>query len=265
MVRRSVMAGLAAFLLAVAAAAPVSADHDGAGVSGDDRGDRVLVEGGDDQPAGGPPLPDDPGSPGTPGTPSVLPCLILVTATGVLPVVSGCLQTCRDAATNLTDLLLDRLDAAGCGPAISIEAIEGEVREMVSHRVPRLRPVRQPASGAALVRLPVVFASGQSGGARTWRDVVAGVVVTTTVTPTWRWQFGDGASLTTDAPGGPWPDTSVSHTYDRPGSHRVMVTTTWDGSFSIDGAGTFPISGSVTQEASLPVRVVPARAVLVPR
>lgn len=155
--------------------------------------------------------------------------------------------------------------AVDCRPTISVTAVRAQVAQQVRHRMPALAPQRQPAGRPALPRLPVVFSSGQDGGPMTWTDQLEGLSITTTVTPQWHWTFGDGEELTTSEPGGTWPDTSVSHSYDGKGNYPVQVTTTWDGSFTIAGVGTFPISGQVTQEASMQVPVRPARAVLVPQ
>lgn len=149
--------------------------------------------------------------------------------------------------------------------AVPVAVIAAGVVERVRHRVPAPAPARQPAQ-RALVALPVLYHSGQTAGPRTWTDEVAGFQVTTTVAPSWEWDFGDGsAGLITRTPGSRYPDLSVSHTYESAGAHRVTLTTTWDGTFTIAGAGTFPIDGEVVQEAGLDVRVVEARAVWVLR
>lgn len=258
MVRRVLAACCAAFLLAMGGP-PAYATHHGPDVWGDDRDDTFRGDLGDEDSTDGPAPPDLPE--GTPGEPPER-CSVRI-GTGSVPV--SCPPGCDEPENPFRSIFDPPADPRPCGPRISIDAVRAQVVAAVRHRVPRLQPQRQPASGAALLRIPVVFATGQPGGARTWHDTLLGVAVTTTVTPTWQWRFGDGATLSTQEPGGPWPDTSVSHTFDEAGSFRVAVMTTWDGTFTVEGIGTFPIGGDVTQETSLPLRVVAARAVLVPR
>jgi hypothetical protein len=147
--------------------------------------------------------------------------------------------------------------------APTIAQIGAAVRDSVVRRVPAGEITTQPRA-RALVRIPLLLDSGQPDGPLTWSDEVAGVAVTTTVSPTWEWMFGDGARLATAQAGSTWPDTAVSHTYADPGRYRVQVTTQWSGSYVIAGLGAQPIDGSVNQSTDVSVSIHTAGAVLEP-
>jgi PKD repeat protein len=89
--------------------------------------------------------------------------------------------------------------------------------------------------------------------------------VVLTVNASWRWDFGDGATLTTSVPGGEYPDMSLSHTYLSAGAYVVHVATEWTGTYSIDGGPAQAIPGAAVVRPSPPfvVNVHEARAVLV--
>jgi hypothetical protein len=80
----------------------------------------------------------------------------------------------------------------------------------------------------------------------------------------YRWEFGDGRSLSSDGPGNPdAPQSSeVSHVYQRGGRLEARVVVTWEGSASSD-AGTQPVPGPFTTTATVPVQVDQIRARLV--
>lgn len=156
------------------------------------------------------------------------------------------------------------LGAACFGPSgpVSRDDAEARIREVVREAVPTLEPTRQPASGV-LPHLPVIFDARQSAGTRTSEHDIVGLPVALSVTPRWLWDFGDGARILTDVPGGRWPDRSVSHVYDRAGAHEVRVQAVWSATYVVDGLGPLLVEEPVMQEADLPVRVGEGRAVLV--
>ena len=140
------------------------------------------------------------------------------------------------------------------GP-VTPDQVQTRVRDRFIRRVPPVRPSCQPAS-AAVVGIPVVCASGQPGALAVREFSLAHRQVRITVQPRWTWTFEPGRVLTTTRPGGPWPDTSVTHTFLRPGTRTVAVQVTWAGSYTIDGAGPYAVSGTVDQGSSVAVRVV---------
>ena len=80
----------------------------------------------------------------------------------------------------------------------------------------------------------------------------------------YRWEFGDGRSLSSDGPGNPDAPRSseISHVYQRGGRLEARVVVTWEGSAS-SVAGTQPVPGPFTTTATAPVQVDQIRARLV--
>ncbi|GEA81899.1 PKD domain-containing protein [Cellulomonas uda] len=48
------------------------------------------------------------------------------------------------------------------------------------------------------------------------------------------WEFGDGHTLTTTSPGGPYPNRDVEHVYEQTGMFTVTLTTVWEGKYRVD-------------------------------
>ena len=48
----------------------------------------------------------------------------------------------------------------------------------------------------------------------------------------------------------------MSHTYTSSEDRSVVVTTTWEGTFMVDGLGPFPIAGPPVTQVSPPIAVV---------
>jgi hypothetical protein len=115
------------------------------------------------------------------------------------------------------------------------------------------------------VNLPALFSSGQPRRLDTRTFDLIGFRIVLDAEPRWDWSWGDGTTLATGLPGGSWPDTSVSHTYQYPGRVSVALTTSWSGWFTVDDMGPFPTGGTPVLQQSgpwvLPVRQ--ARAHLV--
>lgn len=91
------------------------------------------------------------------------------------------------------------------------------------------------------------------------RDLL-GMDITFTATPVhYSWDFGDGSPpLATSSPGNPYPRQDVAHVYSS--AHdgvTVAVSTTWQGSFQIDGGPPIPVPGAaVTTAQAGPVEIV---------
>ncbi|WP_432491385.1 PKD domain-containing protein [Kineococcus gypseus] len=103
----------------------------------------------------------------------------------------------------------------------------------------------QPAGGEVVLNVPVnVFAQAE---AVTRQTQVLGFPVTIRATPqSFTWTFGDGASLgpTTDA-GAPYPAMTTTHTYTRPGTYPVVLTTTYSAEYAVAGLPFQPVQGTV--------------------
>lgn len=148
------------------------------------------------------------------------------------------------------------------GDPVTVTELGAAVAEEVSQGIPTLRARFQPSRGL-ITQVPVVFDSGQRADGLTWHSEILGKRVTVRARPTWTWQFGDGAVMSTSVPGGDFPDMSVSHVYRRPGGYRVVCTAQWAATFSVDGLGPYPVEEAIHQSATASVGVGEARAVLV--
>ena len=108
----------------------------------------------------------------------------------------------------------------------------------------------------ALTHVPVIF----------WIDLpkifvsrvdIIGEIVDVTLRPGFIWSYGDGSIWATSDTGSPFPNQSITHTYRKPGTYAVTVITTWNGSFSHNGA-VRAITGHVIKTSVATVTVVSA-------
>lgn len=107
-----------------------------------------------------------------------------------------------------------------------------------------------------------MFRSGQPAGFAAPSATVAGVQVSIRATPSWTWDFGQGAVQTTSNAGAPWPGSGVRHSYPRRGIYRVRVTATWNAVYDANGVTDLPVDGVLTQSAWFDLRVREARRFL---
>lgn len=108
----------------------------------------------------------------------------------------------------------------------------------------------------ALTNVPVIF----------WIDLPAifqsrvsiiGETVDVVLRPGFIWSFGDGYMWATTDTGSAFPNQSITHTYSKPGTYAVVVLTTWNGSFSHNGA-VRAITGKIVKTSVATVTVVSA-------
>jgi hypothetical protein len=123
----------------------------------------------------------------------------------------------------------------------------------------------QPPSGWTLVNADTIAFADD--GMQTLSTTVLGLGVTIRATPdTFTWSFGDGSpALETHDPGRPWPDQTISHQYTSEGTHSIGLTTTWAGTFQVEGSSRWdPVPGTATTSStSEPITVYEARSRLV--
>jgi len=146
---------------------------------------------------------------------------------------------------------------------VTVAQVDEAIQDSFEAALPPTSIRFQPATGI-LPYLPVVFQSGQPQQLAPIVSTIADRVVVLVPVAEWSWQFGDGTGLTSDKPGAPYPDFSISHTYGRDGRFPVALTTTWRATFTIDDLGPFTVSHVVTQQERTSVSVGQGRAVLVP-
>ncbi|MFN8075416.1 MAG: PKD domain-containing protein [Kineosporiaceae bacterium] len=123
----------------------------------------------------------------------------------------------------------------------------------------------QPEGRPVLVNYPmIVYVDAEPV---TLSATVLGARVDVLATPSqYTWTFGDGQTLTTTNPGGPYPVMDTTHTYERTGRFAVTLSTTYTGRYRVEGSDEWlPVTGTA-QVASAPIaiEVIETRAVLVP-
>ncbi|CAB4860809.1 MAG: hypothetical protein F2786_02090 [Actinobacteria bacterium] len=129
----------------------------------------------------------------------------------------------------------------------------------LSDRLTKLVPTGgiafQPAL-EPLVQVPVIF----------WVDVpqifqsrvnIIGEIVDVGLRPGFIWSFGDGSVWATTNIGAPYPHQVITHTYRKPGTYAVVLLTTWNGSFTHNGA-VRAITGQIVKTSVATVTVVSA-------
>lgn len=108
-------------------------------------------------------------------------------------------------------------------------------------------PTQQQPPGNALAGLPVVFYT-DGPTTQTFTVDIRGFTVDIVATATgFTWTTGDGTVLHTTDPGAPYPDHTISHDY-RSGTYTAALTTTWSGTFTVDGGATAEVPGSTTTD-----------------
>ena len=127
--------------------------------------------------------------------------------------------------------------------------------------LPALVTQQQPP-GDALVGLPVVFYTDGPTTQTFTLDIRGFTVEIAATAESFTWHTGDGTDLTTTDPGAPYPDHTITHDYAS-GSYTASLTTTWGGTFRVDGSASVDVPGTTTTDGP-PVTfdVLEARAVL---
>jgi hypothetical protein len=121
----------------------------------------------------------------------------------------------------------------------------------------------QPASGRTLINIPTNF--WVDAGQVTIPVTILGSTIRVRATPiSYTWNFGDGTTLPTKDPGAPYPQLRTTHTYTRPETVHVGLTTIYRGEYIVAGNHWTPIEGTASvQSPTRPVTAIEARAALV--
>jgi len=107
-----------------------------------------------------------------------------------------------------------------------------------------------------LINTPVYFWNDLPSVFRTQVNLI-GETIDVVLRPSYVWSFGDGSFLATTDPGGPFPEGKITHIYSQPGIYPVLLTTTWNGSFS-HNAVERAITGQIKKVSALTITVVSA-------
>ncbi|WP_231851747.1 hypothetical protein [Modestobacter italicus] len=127
--------------------------------------------------------------------------------------------------------------------------------------LPQLTTRQQPP-GEALVGLPVIFFTDSPTTQLFTVDIRGFTVDIAATASTYSWDTGDGVVLTTDDPGAPYPNETITHDYSS-GTYTASLTTTWSATYSVDGGVQADVPGTTTtQGAPATFTVLQARTVL---
>ena len=107
-----------------------------------------------------------------------------------------------------------------------------------------------------LIHTPVYFWNDLPSVFRTQVNLI-GETIDVVLRPSYVWSFGDSSILATTDPGGPFPEGKITHIYSQPGIYPVLLTTTWNGSFS-HNAVERAITGQIKKVSALTITVVSA-------
>ncbi|MGY1745183.1 hypothetical protein [Blastococcus sp. SYSU D00695] len=123
-------------------------------------------------------------------------------------------------------------------------------------------PTHQQPPGDALVGLPVIFFTDGPTTQTHSLDIRGFTVDIVATADSFTWHTGDGAHLTTTDPGAPYPAHTITHDYAS-GTYSASLTTTWSGTFTVDGSAAAAVPGTTTTEGPpVTFTVVEAHAVL---
>lgn len=164
--------------------------------------------------------------------------------------------------------------APGAGPAAVPTYTLAQVQEAITREfndlVPPTSTVQVRPEGAALLNYPAIFyatepAPEQITGSGVLFGVLPYTITGAPVDHEWTVDAGTPAALTlaADAEGRPWTESErvrlsggavsdyyVGHTFRSTGQHSAQLTTSWGGTFSVEGFGTLPVPGTVARTSA---------------
>ena len=155
--------------------------------------------------------------------------------------------------------------AAGAGPPVNEEPVEIVITTSdLLELIPSTPQILMDRGPFGLKNAHTNFYASDHQ-VQTVTETMFGQQVTIVATPVeYRWDYGDGATLTTTTPGRPVDafnvETETSHQYTEPGRYTVTLTTVFEGTYQVDGGPTQAVSSTVTQQAE-PVEIQIWRAV----
>lgn len=133
------------------------------------------------------------------------------------------------------------LNHAVIAPHVTPEMAREEILKLLPHTTFTLSP-----NTRGIVNLPEIVSVDQAQLLTFQVPILGQAVVLRVTAERYDWTFGDGTSLTTDAPGPPFEAGTtcsadancpgyVHHTYRTPGRYPVQVRISWHGEFSVEG------------------------------
>ncbi|SDS01861.1 PKD domain-containing protein [Paraoerskovia marina] len=107
----------------------------------------------------------------------------------------------------------------------------------------------QPPNGWTIVHFDtIVHTQNPDEAAQETTTELLGTPVQIRAQPTeYTWDFGDGTTQTTNDPGKPYPDHTITHQYTDLQTYTITLTTQWTGQYRITGATTWTdVPGTAT-------------------
>lgn len=139
-----------------------------------------------------------------------------------------------------------QIDVGGCpqDPPTAVILTAADFRRLpLTASTPQL----QPADGRGLVDMDLIVFTEPTP--QVLSTTVLGIPVTVHATPArYTWDFGDGSDpLVTTDPGAPFPDQTVARAYRSAGTYQLTLTTTWTGTYQVNGTGPWhTVTGNAT-------------------
>jgi len=126
--------------------------------------------------------------------------------------------------------------------------------DQIARLLPGSKIMYQPANDA-LTGVPVYFWSDTNSVFNVVTSIL-GVGVNVLMNPSFVWNFGDGTTFTTSSSGGPYPNSTITHTYKSPGTYTINLSISWAGTWAAQGAAMIPIlGGAIVQNATATIQV----------
>ncbi|WP_408895623.1 PKD domain-containing protein [Nocardioides sp. R1-1] len=144
------------------------------------------------------------------------------------PVLIG--QGACDAADQVAGMLVTASFCDESEPVVTIDDVRRAFGEL---KLPPGTLVIQPPDGLTLVNFETNFYTTATTPIATTITLLE-QAVTLEATPTsYTWDFGDGHTVTTDEPGAPYPDLTITHDYQHTGDYQPSLATTYTGRYRI--------------------------------
>lgn len=128
-------------------------------------------------------------------------------------------------------------------PVLTVADVQKAFAEL---NLPAGTLVIQPPDGLTLVNFRTNFYTTSTTPIATTVTLLEQPVTLEATPATWTWHFGDGGTTSTDEPGAPYPDLTITHEYLRKGDYLPSLSTTYTGRYRIGDGPWQTIPGTVT-------------------
>ncbi len=127
--------------------------------------------------------------------------------------------------------------------------------DQITRLLPGSKILYQPNKDA-ITGVPVYFWSDTNSVFQV-ATAILGVGVNVLMNPSFVWNFGDGSTLSTTSAGGPYPNSTITHTYKTAGNYTVNLAISWAGSWAAQGAVLPVLGGAIVHNTSASIQVSP--------